>query len=688
MRSLTSIESSTNIIGQITAHIAASDASTTWVFSEGDLSNITPILWEVPYTGGLGKTSSYEITLSTSLGWIKDNLAKLPRSEVTLDVIVNSDQFYPHVGRIRQIKRNTSDPNIITCKVYDRFLDTVPKFPVESLVESYTTLHPKVIDSEASYPLYYGKHTRPFFFTPVDCNINSLLGPRNVSSANHVNSLFVSKSRESVFVYSDNNIDFMILDQKWDQQSGGTNAASSYPFYAKDIFSPSRFYADLTPVVEYGWNTDPGSSALFFDFTVKNCNGVGGKNPITNLSANVKLTKQGNFLNDVSSLLSITYTFSGRLSNAVDASNHSTYMGTAPRDGDHNISLGEKDAFTAISCVNPNSGDNFSLNGISLFNVESLTTNIESTDLTYTILNQNSGNADFFVMWAGAPDRAEQIDRGQFTFKFGTSLRQEIYRNYSIFALPISSSDIANTENPNGILFDVFSAHTTTPFVIAQNSTAQIETTSYNFQCGFYEREPLDTIIDDFGKITGTYAWLGDSGMINFRTYQESANLTDSSGVNFTITPKDMNTFSIKENPLGASQYISGKYKRIRVKYGYDFSTRNYDNLIEANPQNTNACNSIAAAGIDKEKTFETKYILESDTASYYLGNLVRRYTNDETIVNMSLPARFFQMEATDVLKIKHPMLIGSESLFQVTKINNDFLNGRIDVEAQEIINL
>jgi len=66
----------------------------------------------------------------------------------------------------------------------------------------------------------------------------------------------------------------------------------------------------------------------------------------------------------------------------------------------------------------------------------------------------------------------------------------------------------------------------------------------------------------------------------------------------------------------------------------------------------------------------------------------VRRYTNDETIVNMSLPARFFQMEATDVLKIKHPMLIGSESLFQVTKINNDFLNGRIDVEAQEIINL
>lgn len=659
MRTLTDIQSSTNIVGEITANILAADASTTWVFSEGDISNVSPISWEIPFTGGLGKTSGYNLTLSTSLGWIKDNLLKLPRSEITFSVIVGSDQFFPHVGRIRQIERNSIDPNLITCQVFDRFLETIPQFPVESLVDSYSTLHPQVLDSDLTFPVYYGKHTRPFFHTITDSNGQTFLGPRNVSSENHVNSVWFSTDlSKGTDINSKHNL---LYENLWNQQSGSSNeitvVRSFTELAVRDIaFDDIRLW-EVTDAANIAFTTETRIQNIING--VVDAKGGGGTVSGFDFTVNPKFlfNRIGDVFFDIA-FSNTTYTNSARIRSTVFV----TSINGQQLSEDFISTNINGPPFATQGSADISSDANFILrtflaDGYNWFHAVDIFTNNPSE-----VASQTTAKHFFGRM---------QLD-------------PNIYKNFSLFSVPINSSDIAISENPMGVLYSIFSEHTNTPLVVSQNSQAQADVTSFNFQCGFYERQSLDKIMNEFGEITGTNLWIGDSGQVNFRTYQESAN----ANIDATIGLQDMLTFSIRDNPLGSSQFISDKFKRIKVKYGYDFSEQLFKNTLQADPTNTAACNSVSASGIDKEETFKSKYIMETDTASYWLGNLVRRFTNNETIVNMNLPAKFFQLEPADILKVQHPMIIGSESLFQITKLTHDYQRGNVRVQAEELVSL
>ena len=214
MRSLTTVESSKSILSEIEFQLTASDQSTTWIFPQSDLVAPLPtISWKVDFGGGLGKTSNYNITISSSLGFIKDNLSNFAKGETKLKVTVNSDAYYPHFGRIRSFQRDSRDPNKIEFSIYDKFLDDNPNFPPVSLQDSYANLHPEVLNSNWSYPIYYGRHHRPFYHVPVDCSVATLLSAQNISSENHVNSVWYTNDTTNVL----SNSNLFLATKVWSQ---------------------------------------------------------------------------------------------------------------------------------------------------------------------------------------------------------------------------------------------------------------------------------------------------------------------------------------------------------------------------------------------------------------------------------------------------------------------------------------
>jgi hypothetical protein len=186
----------------------------TQLFNKNDIIKYPKISWEIDFGGGFGKPSTYDITIASSMGFLTSNALSLNKAETFLKIYVNSDNFTPHYGRIRGFERSASLPGVFTLKVYDNFIDGDPKIPIESIVDSYPITDPAVTNADVGYSLYYGKHVRPFYMTPVDCNISTFLGPRNVSSENHVSSFYFFNSNvNSQIGYTGN----------WEQQSDSTN---------------------------------------------------------------------------------------------------------------------------------------------------------------------------------------------------------------------------------------------------------------------------------------------------------------------------------------------------------------------------------------------------------------------------------------------------------------------------------
>lgn len=228
MRTLTSVQSADFINALVRVDITPTDQSTTYIFEHTDIVEISGLSWECPFTGGLGKSSNYNLTLSSSLGFIKGVIDNLPKAEVVLRVDLNQDTIQPHVGRVQSIVRNGADPNLLSMRIYDRLLDANPSFPLDAIVDSYSAVHPEVILADFGYPSYYGKHTRPFFHTPVDCSISLLLGPQNVSSHNHVNSVFYNSDITQGFSYIPSSginqaTHLPLMNFLWEQQSVSTN---------------------------------------------------------------------------------------------------------------------------------------------------------------------------------------------------------------------------------------------------------------------------------------------------------------------------------------------------------------------------------------------------------------------------------------------------------------------------------
>lgn len=658
MRTLTSVQSATLVNAMITAYVKASDQSTTWTFDHRQIVALSGLSWEVPFGGGLGKPSVYKVTLSSSLQWIKTYKPVLLKAEVRLRIDVNRDTFYPHVGRVRQLQRHGGDPNQIELTVFDRLLDADPKIPVEALTNSYSTLHPEVAGVDMGYPLYYGRHTRPFYHTPVDCNIHVLLGPRNVSSANHVNSVWFNTSPDkgdATDIHDGKHV--LLMNKTWAQQSGSTNAISGgYVFECLDVsatdvriwsFENSQVKQDTIQI-----NSQSAVDVMQNGYISAVAEvGIGG--------AGEKLLRVAPVINkvipqDVSRTTRLNYSVT--FANVTAITSHAFTLIT--------------DSGTGVSPYTIAAGTNATLTG--------------SSDVSATAMSGLfGGNTRYyfqFLVVGSASAKATMVA----SLQLGVSLKSEGYRNYVIYSLPVNTGDIAISQNPYGILANVFD-QASAYYVSTQCSQAQVDASSYHFQCFFAERQKLSEIVDDFGRTTSTYLWIGDSGMVNFRSYQESAAAT----VNATITTSDLLPgLVLKENPLGVSQYETQKAKRVKVNYGYNFQAGKYSGTLTAEPSSCALCNSAQASGIDTEITTETKYILESDTASYYLGNIVRHATQSEEFAEMKLPARFFTLELADVVKLQHPMLIGSQALYQVIAVTPDYINGQVSVRAAKLLSL
>ena len=117
--------------------------------------------------------------------------------------------------------------------------------------------------------------------------------------------------------------------------------------------------------------------------------------------------------------------------------------------------------------------------------------------------------------------------------KYGVELelKSSNYKNYSIFSYPVNSSDIAVSENPIQIAENILD-ETGIDYIQSQSSESQTLTSSYNFQCYFGEREELQGILSEFAEISKTYMWIGDSGSLNMRTYQNSSAVSVDNTIN------------------------------------------------------------------------------------------------------------------------------------------------------------
>jgi hypothetical protein len=652
MRTLTSVQSSTNILTDLEFHLLAADQSTTWIFDRNDILNLSGLNWEVPFGGGFGNPSNYNITLNTSMGFISSQIDNIVKGETFLKVYVNSDNFTPHVGRVRSLDRRAENPNLLTLGIYDRFLDNNPLFPVEALVDSYNTLHPEVSNVDMGYPVYYGRHIRPFYMTPVDCSIQSLLGPRNISSENHVTSLWYYTGVTSL----------LLLSGGWDQQSGSTNIAShDLPFEVADLNTLASTIFGFKDIIAV-----PDVTSFFYEGAILEKQGSYIKTHPYRYSAGTTVlnirceAKLNTIKNSTKIFFSVVHS---NITNADSLFSNTTFVAVTSSDTFENLNLLQITSDTAVGSASlVGSLDDFLVGDVD----HKLQTNVSASSVSPVGKITSAASINVYVQ-----------------------LISEAYKNYSISGRQVNSATVAISENGIHILTDVYS-QAGVNFVAAQASQSQFDTRSYDFQCYFDVRRSVKDITDEFGKITNTYVWMGDSGFANFKTYQESHVLQNSDLINFTITTSDIlrNSLTIKDDPLGISTYQTKKAKKVAFEYNYDFRTGKYDRIEVLDPSNNAFCESAEAAGIAGEFRSQTQCMVNTRSARVHAFSLVRQLTQSQNVIEVNLPARFFEAEISDVCKVQHPAIIGSESLYQITAITPDYIGGEVRCKLYEILNL
>ena len=662
MRSLPSVESSRIVNTSLAFKVTPVDQSTTFTFSNWHIQNLTPISYEINYLGGFGKSSTYQITLSHEAGltfW-KENYRKFVKAETALTVYANSDEFTPHIGIVQDITRFANDPGMIELQIFDKFFNNIPQYPASAIVDSYSDVHPEVSNNNWGYPSYYGKHVRPFYMTPVDCDLKALIGPINVSSTNHVSSLYFNRDKTLGISNVQSASQLILLDQSWAQQSGATNLSSgALPF---EVHDSDRLYSHIWKFTE-SHNENRQGTQLSIDAEYESFIDGYLRAKYAHESGTTASRLLRPSLNSDSKLKILHTTKLNYSVITSDTVNPLDYIGTLILDI---TEVGTAETFFDITSNQA----------------------VGSVDLTGTAAyDAGQENYKFSFYFFHRKATAGILPTMQASISWGAQLKSENYANYSIFAAQVNCSDIAISENPLHILTDIYS-QSTLSFRQSQASDTQaiLENSGYAFQCYFGQRKKLTDISQNFAEITGTYIYVGDSGQINFRAYQESA----TASLDTVITPHDYQkgTLKIMDNPLGTTIYDTEKAKRIAIEYNYNFTTERYESSLVADANNTAACNSVSATGINNEISTATEYFLEADTASMYLSNLLRKKTKDEQIVQMTLPARFFGLELADVIKLQQPILEGSESLYQITKLKPDYLRGNVAITANKLINL
>ena len=262
-------------------------------------------------------------------------------------------------------------------------------------------------------------------------------------------------------------------------------------------------------------------------------------------------------------------------------------------------------------------------------------------------------------------------------------LRSDAYRAYSIWAQ--FSSGLLNpptrtaiSENPIAILDHVNSQDLGLPYVQLQSSDSQVSVNSYKFHAIFGERQSARQIFNEFGAICATNLWIGDSGALNFRTYQESAG----AAINRTFTQDDFlrDSFSLGTSPM--ADLLSD----VTVHYGYQFHLNKMNDTLRAFPANNALCNSLNNSGLKSAAEFATRFVIATATASYWLGNITRLMSQQQEAISASLGPRHMDLELYDVLRVRHPMLVGSEALYQITGLSMHPLEGWVSFTAGRLL--
>lgn len=655
MRTLTSIESSTLINASLEFKLASTDGGNVWTFGNEDISNITPVDWRIPFAGGLGKSSTFKITIQTSIQWITENLTQIPNGQTFLNVSVNSDNFQSHSGRVRTISRDANKLNSIELTIFDRFLDNNNRFP-PTLSDSYTELHPEVLNADIGKPYYYGKNLRPYYHVAVDCDIRTLIPPTNINSGNG------PTAATSVYFQSDlgNGFDItnksVALFQHYEWDYLGQTITGSGDFEVGD------FATDDIRTWSYKGRSAVSLKLAETGYTVNSDGFIG-------------VMSEG--------VLDGNITYSQEKPSNINMMYLNSEVQTAFTEIDRIGSIYYVGAITGASVTSASEYRFGQTSFTNFFGVVSVNTHmiVDSDTLWGGYLSKSQGNYPLQLNLRNASvTGALSYDS---TLMFSMHLKSESYKNYSIYTVHQNCSSSILSDNPLAIQSHIFSENTI-GFNIEQSSESQllVNNLGYSFSCYFDKRTPVFELADEIGIQTQTYMWAADSGVINFRTYQNCADVA----INATITTSDIQDIKILDNPLGFSRFAAPKGSEYQIAYDYDFQQEKYKQVLYADKNNNGFCTSASNIGLTQRREFKSKYIMTSDVASIYMNKVVKIGTSNEEFVQVTLPARFFKLELADVVRVEHPAIIGSESVYQITQLNHDYKKGLVRFTAQELI--
>ncbi len=679
MRPFRNYTVATNIKPDVTFTVSATGIDSVYTYGRDNILGISDINWEMPFTGGLAKASGYTVKIGDELATIKERLPNLTGAAIQMQVIVNSNTFFPHVGRIRSYNRSANDPNQIELNVLDKFFDDDQKFPKTVLTDSWDTPHLEELLS--GIPYYFGAHHRPFYHTAVTCDLSVLLGPYNVSSGNHVNSTWFNSNMPSGIDVESmrNNI---LMDVRWQSEIESANNITQIETLTPSAFTIKDAGKYTGRFWRVGNNTIKGTSSSIVLFNIVGSRAIVDNNELNYASGNPWQFLQGIFPDRYLYLYnpSVNKTINETIEGVAHINYSFVHSNTVPRAGSTtrlDVEVGFPNGGWAAS----RSGLGSTVMSVFLDTGSVVASPTDETALRNLFIDEGAGRLYMNVAlssdsWPGDGWFASSLS-------ITANLASNAYKLHSVFSPVVNSSDIAISENPLAIA-DTIVFSLGIPFVAAQSSVSQVTNAqSYFFNCFFKERISISDILDEFGRITQTNMWIGDSGALNYRTFLENGEET----VNTSLDTSHVldRSFVLKEAPFGSSIYEQDLASKIQVRYNYDFQTGFYNNKLVADKNNTAECESLDAVGVTGERTVETKYILQTDTASLYLGALVRKYANPNEFVIFKGGADLFQMEIGDVFHLQHPIIVGSAANYQIIKLSNNYDNGTTKITGARL---
>lgn len=256
------------------------------------------------------------------------------------------------------------------------------------------------------------------------------------------------------------------------------------------------------------------------------------------------------------------------------------------------------------------------------------------------------------------------------------------YKKNQVFMPMRSAVSIAIATNPLAIIDHINSHHLSYPFLQNQSSAAQLLTNSMAFNCYFAARQPVQDVLNDFGETAGINLWFGDSGMLHYRAYVQSATATGS--VDATVTIDDDVKLRYRQNPVG-SPLNARVASQFRFEYNYNFQQARYNNVLTVTGSQNSACFSLEAVNVREQKTYSSPYVMTADVASLWSVNRIRIDTQPSNLIELELPPSYLGLELFDVLKVPHQMFPNSVTLGQITDLRFDLLRGRVKATVEEL---